>query len=338
MRPFLAALLSSALAASALGAREPEIRARGGTGEARQAIVLREPGRWFVERDGRRTEVPLPAGASVQRIADVGSGWLLAGTRTEPDGSGELLFVLGEADGRAQIVPPPTARRGAIREHPVPLTSGRAWIGAAWLEGDRPDRFEIRFASWNGAAFQAPVTLVPAGAGSQLALAGAQLNDGRSLLVWAGFDGHDDEIWWIVGDDRGWSAAARVARDNDVPDITPVLLATRDGALVAWSRFVDGEYRLATARFDGRTFRDARVVGPPGSLFPSFEPGIDGGFAILFRDARARGWALSEIDSDGILGRIARLPSSSRERPVVDARVGSVAWRFGSWTTTSSWE
>lgn len=44
-----------------------------------------------------------------------------------------------------------------------------------------------------------------------------------------------------------------MADDNRVPGITPDLVATTGGALIAWSRYHLGDgYRVHLSRFDGR--------------------------------------------------------------------------------------
>jgi hypothetical protein len=210
--------------------------------------------------------------------------------------------------------------------------------GAAWLEGPESRQYEVRYAPWIDGKFGAPEVVSPRGPGSQLALAGAQLADGRLLLVWAGYDGSDDEIWFSVRTAGGgaWTAPARLADDNATPDITPAVVAFGQGALVAWSRFDGSEYRLMSARFDGARAGPARWSAPAGSLFPSFERGPSGP-ALLYRDARREAWTVAELDAEGAASRSALVESADEGRPLVSFEGSSVVWRFGDRTALSDW-
>jgi hypothetical protein len=140
------------------------------------------------------------------------------------------------------------------------------------------------------------------------------------------------------GDPDGqWSAPVRVGGDNQVPDITPDVTAVGDGALVAWSRFDGGEYRVYTARFAGGRFGPATPAAEPGSLFPTFER--DGArAALLFRDARRRGWGLREIGDDGAPGRTGRVAELGAGRPLVRLGERGVEWEFAATSEATAWE
>jgi hypothetical protein len=223
------------------------------------------------------------------------------------------------AQAPAAALPEPPAL-GPLVDEATPFYDPQGRLrGMAWLEGVARNRFAVRFAAWNGAAFGPAETIAPPGPGSQLALAGTRLADGRLLLAWAAFDGEDDEIVAALRSADGrWSAPAPVAAGNATPDITPAVTADGEGALVAWSRFAEGEYRVAVARFDGERFREPRFAAGAGSLYPSFEPAPAGGARLLYRTARPRGWAVAELDRSGGVRRTVALASEERERPRVD--------------------
>ncbi len=323
--------LSAALLFPALLGATPRLVAHGGSG---RVLLVEENGAWSVSAGGKREALVLPPGASVERVVERADGWIAAGTLASPFGR-ELLFV-EKSGGTLRRIPPPAQPVAPFRAGPVVLASAAGKLGAAWLEGDARERYAIRFAPWQASGFGAPVEVGPAGPGSQLALAGAVLADGRMVLVWAGFDGEDDEIWAVVGRDQSWSAPVRVGGDNRVPDVLPAVVASGSGALIAWSRLDGDEYRLALATFDGKTFGAARLVGAPGTLEPSFE-NVEGGIALLYRDAGARAWALSELAPTGALGRTARVAGSADERPAVDGSRSGVVWTFGARTVASAW-
>jgi hypothetical protein len=323
--------LSAALLFPALLGAAPRLVAHGDGG---RTLLVEENGKWSVSAGRAREALTLPAGGSLERLTERSDGWIAAGAVASPFGQ-ELLFV-ERAGGVVRRIAPPAAPVAPIRAHPVLLTRADQTLGTAWLEGDERQRYAIRFAPWQGAGFGSPLEVGPAGPGSQLALTGAVLADGRMLLVWAGYDGEDDEIWAVVGRDRSWSAPVRVGGNNRVPDVLPAVVASGSGALVAWSRLDGDEYRLAMATFDGKAFGATRLIGPPGTLDPSFES-LAGGSALLYRDARASGWALSEMSQPGVFGRTARVAGSADERPAVSGDRTGVLWSFGAQAVASEW-
>ncbi len=312
----------------------PTIAARTVAGAA-GPIVLRRGESYLLAVGSREQQLTLPAGAELVAVTESAAGWLVAGTR--PHGEElELLFLVGDSQTVREIAPP-SGRTAALRERPVIFVAAGEPIGVAWLEGENRRSYAVRFASLHNGAFDEPLTIAPQGPGSQLALSGARLDDGRLLLVWAGYDGDDDEIWASVrGVEGDWSSAVRIAPDNHVPDITPALVVTREGALVAWSRLVDGDYRVVLTRLVGSSFQPARVAGPEGSLYPSFEHGLDAP-VLLFRDARQRGWAVAEIEVDGSLRRPARIDAAESERPLVELTASTILWRFGDRRVVAAW-
>jgi hypothetical protein len=289
-------------------------------------------------QDGiRRSTAAVPAASRVSALVRLDTGWLLAGTAPSADGGSELWLRRGGAE-RVVAVPPPAGRVATLRHGPVVLGAAGSVDGLAWLEGSDRRQLEVRFAAWTETGFGSPQQVAPRGRGSQLALAGARLADGRLLLVWAGYDGEDDEIWASLGDGDAWTQPVRVDEDNRVPDITPTVIAVGEGALIAWSRFDGSEYQLVLSRFDGRRFLPARPVAAPGSVYPTFER--DGGrLGLLFVDARRGGWALRELDSNGRPGRLGRFAlRGEAERPVVRLSERGVDWQLSEAREATAWE
>lgn len=306
-------------------------------GDSADLVAYAESGRVLVQASGRRVDVDAPPTARVHALARLGAGWLVAGTAPTAGGGTELWLRRGES-GVTAVVAPPSGRSAGLRHDAVPLADSRNLLGVAWLEGDSRETFEVRFAPWSDNGFGAPQVVARRGRGSQLALAGARLADGRLLLVWAGYDGQDDEIWASLGDGRTWTAPLRVAGDNRVPDITPDVVAHGSGALVAWSRFDGSEYQAVVASFDGVRFRAPIPAAEPGSLFPTFE-GAEGRRGLLFSDARRSGWALVELDAQGSPFRTSRLDFRNEgERPVVRLGDRGVEWSLGLDREATAWE
>jgi len=299
--------------------------------------LIEDQGEWTLSRDGEESALALPAGIRVEALIPLGKEWMLAGSRDNAGGERDLIFLRGGEDG-PQTVRTPRRELGSTALLPSLVTApDGTLIGATWLEGNPPGHYAVRWSSWKNGRFASPQTVSPAGPGSQTGLTGARLADGRVLLVWAGFDGQDDEIMASVSGPRGWSRPVRVAPDNQVPDITPAVTATPQGALVVWSRYDGSEYRLAAARFDGHAFLDARFVGPAGSLYPSFE-GDANAPTLLYRDARRSDWAAAQISSLGDLGRTSRLEGGAAERPVIAPDSSGVLWRVGRRSVATGWQ
>jgi len=297
---------------------------------------------------GARVPLPLPRDGAITSLALVGSGerWILAGDRPSASDAKEreLVILRGEGEGFVEM-PAPGWQDGRVRQGAVLLTEGERLAGMVWLEGAGPRSFAVQAAPWNEATgakvreagWGAPVTVAAPGPGSQLALTGAVLADGSWLVAWSGFDGTDDEILWSrrLPGTESWSAPQRLGADNAVPDITPALVATGEGALAVWSRYDDGQYRLFRARFEGDGFAAPEALAEGGTMHPSFlrlgpdpEPVI-----LLYLHAQPRSWGVMEMAGDGTPGARARVPiatAAERERPLVmrfDHGVLHLTWR-----------
>ncbi len=300
--------------------------------QAERAPVLLSPsGEARIElASGERISLKLPAGAALEATASLESGWIAAGTRPLPETDGQRDLVLFRGEGRTVLeIPVPAGRAAALRQEPLPLIEDGRLAGLVWLEGNSRRSFGVRFAAWNGAGWDEPRPIAAPGPGSQLALTAARLSDGSWLLAWSAFDGQDDEIVWSRGRDGAWSKPQRVvAAGNEVPDITPALTTAGRGALLAWSRFQAGEYRVVVSRFQGGTWSRPEPAGPAGSDFPSFEARDKGEPLLLFRTAVPSGWIAVELDTAGRPGRAAAIAVAERSRPVISAESGAASFRW----------
>ncbi|MEM7049923.1 MAG: hypothetical protein AAF604_09690 [Acidobacteriota bacterium] len=278
-----------------------------------------------------------PQADSFQRTATVrlaGDGERLDAGIRERSGRQELV-LWRVTDGTRRRVAAPPGQKAKLRSEPLPIVEDGSLTALAWLEGDRPSAMAVRFAARLGDGW-APVQVVaPPGPGTQIGLAGAALDEGSLLLLWAAFDGQDDEILWSRWSGGTWSDARPLAGDNAVPDITPAVLAVDGGALAAWSRFDGRQYQLVTARFDGRRWSEPMAAAPPGSLYPSFAEG-PAGRHLIYRSAAPRGWGSLALDGSGRIVARTVLPSAELARPSIEA---PDRWRFPSGTAaTIRWE
>ena len=238
-----------------------------------------------------------------------------------PDGGDLALWTGDELAARPLPALPP--RRGALRHDPLPLLSHGQLAGVAWLEGDAMDRLAVWSARWNGKAWREVAPVAPAGPGSQLALTGAVLADGSWLLAWSAFDGKADEVVWTrraAGAGAAWSEPRPLPGGAGVPDITPALRADGSGALLAWSRFDGGEYRLLLSRFTGGSWSAPEWAAEPGTMLPSWE-----GEVLLFRDARNAAWVAGAV-AGARLAPLAARGGGPGERPLLLRQAGE--WRL----------
>jgi hypothetical protein len=305
------------------------------------ALVTTETGARLRFASGAELELPLPARAAISRLAAGAAGWIATGSQTAA-GRTRLLLLAGDERQARRLAPPRRRATAALQVEPVPLVGRRGLAGLAWLEGDSRQRLAVRAADWDGAGWGGPQEVAPPSAGSQLALAGAVLRDSSSLLVWSAFDGGDDEVLWSLRARASWSAPARLAADNAVPDIAPALVALPGGgAVAAWSRFDGREYRLALARFDGRAWREPEIVGPPGALYASFVAFADGRpeIVLLARRAAPRGWVAVSLDAAGSPSRVAELEKPGAQRPLLrpDGPLLHLAWPVERREATAFW-
>lgn len=309
--PRLLPALSLLAAFGLLGAdRAPAADAMQARGD-RGVLILSQSteGARLRRADGGVQAVLLPAGASLHSLQATTGGWTAAGTAPSAAGA-QLLILSGNAAGTRAL--PAPAAAGAVRE-PVLLAEGGRIAALAWIENE-----EVRSAERAGAAWGAPRTVAGASAGMTMALAGSVLADGTRVLLWSAFDGDDDEIYWSTRrGDGDWSAPARLAHDNTVPDITPAVRSVTGGALAAWSRFDGKEYELVLSRFDGATWTAPRRIAGAGALRPSF-PDLLGVPLLLYRTARPRGWAL--VEAGGRYKEIARSREQRADRPAVEQK------------------
>jgi hypothetical protein len=210
--------------------------------------------------------------------------------------AGGSRLVLAES---ATAIPNPTQDPTLLQLSPIWLNSAKGPV-LAWLEGGDPQRLIVRSARWSNGKWVEFRTVAPAGPGSQLALTGKEFG-GRPILVWAAFDGKDDEILWSrLEPSRGgrWSRPQRVAPNNKVPDVTPTL-AVRGGKLhAAWARY-DGEvYRVVSATFDGAAWSAPRTVSSGAASAPRYES-AGGHLTLLARGSSPGGVIAFELDADG---------------------------------------
>ena len=132
-------------------------------------------------------QVELPPGASIRDLEPTAKGWLAAGRLPTANGT-DLLLVEGGEKG-ADLLPVPQRGPGRYRGQPVLLLEDRQLVGLAWAAGDGPRELEIWAAAWQDGDWGPPELVSAKGPGSQVAPAGAVLEDGRIFISSTMIDG-----------------------------------------------------------------------------------------------------------------------------------------------------
>ncbi len=283
------------------------------------------------------TKIEIPRGAGLYSLRQTADGWVAAGHVLDDLDRPDLLLIQ-KKDDQLEMLLPPTRGSARQRGQAVPLISDGRLEGISWVAGDRQADFQVFAATWDGNIWGDREPVSGIGPGSQLALTGAVLEDGSWLLVWTRFDGQDDETVFSRRVKGGWTSPARVHEDNEVPDITPTVVALEGGALAAWSWFDGSDYRLRTARYDGDRWIAGEVMRGKGGLFPSLVPGPMG-VHLLYQTVVPETWTVVEVDALGILGRTATEVELRQDRPLMTSSSSGdlvLAWPSSSGTIDTS--
>lgn len=268
---------------------------------------------WVRQPDGAIGELDLPPGAQLQRLAPLDGGWIATGEIHAP-GVTDLLLLRSEGGTLRPFPAPPDPAGEPLRSWPAPLVESGRLVGLAWLAGPEIRRTAVWAARWTGLDWSQPERVAAPGPGTQIAVDGAVLADGSWLLVWAAYDGEDDEILWSrrVGD--AWSEPAVLHAPNDAPDVIPSLVATGRGALVAWNGYDGATYRIRLAAFEDGAWRELAFVSPAGAVRPALSP-AGAGALLLYRTVTPPAWRVHELDERGASLRSATAEAETTTRP-----------------------
>lgn len=302
-----------------------------------RAIVLDGGKSWAVEGTGERAEalvpLPMPDGDVVlHKVVEMAQGRLATGVEFgaqdgaddgAEDGAATEKLLLMSTDGEAvERLPAPKQMHDAVTYAPTPVMKDGRLSGLVWIEGFAPNRTRVMASDWTGSGWSQPEPVSDFGAGTQIALDLVRLGDGSLLAVWAAFDGEDDEIVWARSKADGTWSTARPLTANAVPDVTPTLLATKNGAVVAWSGYDGKDYRIQLSALDlaADTWSAPTLLEGRGGVWPAFQAmGDAGDQAILtWRQAVPRTWMAAALDGDQLLWTSAapQPPAQLRGRPL----------------------
>jgi hypothetical protein len=276
---------------------------------------------------GPEEEIQVPGGASIHNLEPTDSGWLAAGH--SPSAEGTELLMLEQREGVVEPLPVPEIAGAKLSGQPILLIQDDSLAGLVWASGNELRGLEIWAAEWLHGKWGEPELVSPKGPGSQVAPGAMVLEGGSWLVVWAAFDGEDDEIVWSRRIQGEWTKPARVAGDNAVPDITPRLVAIDGGALLAWSWYDGNDYRLKTSRFAAGKWTKPEIFGEKGSLYPSVVQTDEGGL-LLYKTVEPATWTVLAFDRQGVASRRAVVSDDSEDRPLLavdEARGALLRWQ-----------
>lgn len=310
-------LCGAAAAAQSLTARGEAFEALLHPGDDSATLVLtstESEGEQALERRGRTTlGLELGPGGYATSLQVAGSKWWVAGDQLTADRRRVLFVRAGDRDLLESVAPP--ASEANIQTQAELLTHGDELRGIVWMQGASSRRLSPWASLWTGSEFTAPQPIGSEASGSQTGLTATALGDGGWLAVWSAFDGTDDEVVASFWNGDAWSAPQALT-SNSVPDITPSVVATADGAMVAWSQWDSGRYRVLLARIEQRRKIAETVLGGPNSGRPHLSAAGDGSTHALYLDGTSREWTLVELAPEGRIVRRASSPATE-ERPAV---------------------
>jgi hypothetical protein len=186
-----------------------------------------------------------------------------------------------------------------------------------WFESEGQRDQVLLTARRVGDAWGEPEVVSPRRAGSQMALTAVRLDDGSLLAAWAAFDGQDTDILYSRRENGRWSKPQAVTPPDPHNDITPKLLATRGGALLAWSRATERQYRVLISSYRGGFWQLPLTLGTAGTVYPTFQEGAEP--VLLFQHAVPAAWEVLRLGPNGGLRDRGRIVTERDAVPVVES-------------------
>lgn len=311
------ALLASAAAGQSLSARGTTFDALLHPGDDRATLILTSEGterEQAIEKRGRTTlGLELGPGGYPASLAVAGSRWWVAGDHLTADRRRVLFVRSGDRDLLETVVPPASEQN--IQTQARLLTYEGEVRGLVWMQGPSSRRLGPWASTWDGSGFSAPRPIGPEASGSQTGLVATALADGRWLAVWSSYDGNDDDLLASFWSGEAWSAPQPLT-DNGVPDVRPSVVTTAEGALLAWSQWHNGRYRIVLARIEQERKVAETVIGGPNSGRPHLSAAANGSTHVLYLEGTSQEWTLLELAPEGRIVRRASSPATE-ERPAV---------------------
>jgi len=176
--------------------------------------------------------------------APVGSGWEIFFSRTTADGWAPAIQV--SANGNRNLVPSVVSDK-----------EGTLWL--FWSSQEK-GHFLLYHARVLPDDITAPEVVIE-WLTNNMAPSALVDESGTLWLVWSGFDGSDDDIFFSKLEGSRWRSPRRVNRDDDSPDIQPLIGLDTDGIpWVVWRGFDNGTYRFFFSKWNGRAWENEKTL------------------------------------------------------------------------------
>jgi hypothetical protein len=314
-----ALLLTALLAALPAAAQELQRTAPDGTW---MRIVEGRGGHLLETSSGTAEALPLAGGTVLNDLRRQGDRYWITGVER-----GESQLVLLEGKGQSVTRGELPAVGAARAWEPTLLLDASGPETLLWFEGEGQSDQVLLAARYADGTWSEPEVVSPRRAGSQLALTAVRLGDDSLLAAWAAYDGLATEILFSRRQNGTWSRPQAVTSPNPHNDITPKLLATRGGALLAWSRSIERQYRVLISQYRGGFWDLPLTLGTAGTVYPTFQEGAEP--VLLFQHAVPAAWEVLRLSPDGGLRNRGRILTERDAIPVVeslDDEGASLSW------------
>ena len=312
-----ALLLSTALVALPASAQDLQRKAPDGTW---MRLVESRDGHLLETSNGATQVLPLASGTVLNDLRQQGERYWITGVE-KADGP-QLVLLEGRDRSLTRGSQLPTVQKARAWE-PTLLLGVDGPETLLWFESDGTRDQVLLTARQVDGAWTKPEVISPRRTGSQMALTATRLNDGTLLAAWAAFDGQDTDILYSHRTNGTWSTPQPVTAPDPHNDITPKLLTTQSGALLAWSRATERQYQVLLVRYHAGTWQPPLTLGAPGTIYPTFQAGPEP--VLLFQHAAPSAWEVLRLSPNGGLRDRGKIVTDRNAVPLVESLDGEGA-------------
>ncbi len=133
-------------------------------------------------------------------------------------------------------------------------SDGTTWIAWSSVRGATS---QLKFCFFDGSKWSDPEKIPAANLTSNTGVSIFIDQSNRPWIVWSGFDGKDDDIYFSRWDGEVWEMPSRVHVDNDTPDLLPTIVGNKDNyPTIFWYGFNGEKYVRYSSRWTGHRWSD----------------------------------------------------------------------------------
>ena len=175
------------------------------------------------------------------------------------DGTYHVFYTALSADNTTWSAKVKLSKSSALNVAPAISsgTDGTVWVAWSSVRG-RTSQLKICF--FDGVGWSDPEEIPTAGLTSNTGASIFVDQSNRPWIVWSGFDGTDDDIYFSRWDGEVWEAPSRIHIDNDTPDLLPIIVGNKDNhPTIFWYGFNGEKYVRYTSRWTGHCWSDTEI-------------------------------------------------------------------------------